>query len=270
MRVPVMVLAVLLATGAGAGAQTTPAVKPAAAADPAKLDQHLRRWEQEMRKVQTLSALLNRIDKDKVFQSTAKFTGFAQYMKSGAGPTAMNLALLELKADKQTEVSEKFICTGTYLYQFAPKQKEIRAYELPRPRPGQVADDNFLSFLFGMKAEEAKRRYQLTLAKEDKWYVYVDVAPRSASDKVDFARARLVLNKDTYLPRQLWFEHANGNEVTWDIPRLQVGVSLNRRDFDAPKPPPGWKLVPVSRTENNSPAAPPPRVIRPSGAGEGR
>ena len=28
-----------------------------------------------------------------------------------------------------------------------------------------MADDNFLSFLFGMKAEEARRRYQLTLVK---------------------------------------------------------------------------------------------------------
>ncbi len=40
MRVPVMVLTVVLASGAGVGAQTTPAVRPATpAADAAKLDQ---------------------------------------------------------------------------------------------------------------------------------------------------------------------------------------------------------------------------------------
>src|SRR5881275_788941 len=110
MRVPVMVLAVLLATGAGAVAQTT----PAATTTDAKLDGYLKSWETEMRKVQTLSALLTRIDKDKVFSVTHKFNGWAAYMKSGSGPTAMNLAILELKADGKTDVAEKVVCTGTY------------------------------------------------------------------------------------------------------------------------------------------------------------
>jgi TIGR03009 family protein len=260
MRVPVMVLAVLLATGAGAVAQTTPArTPPSTTASDAKLDGYLKRWETEMRKVQTLSALLSRIDKDKVFSTTRKFNGWAQYMKSGSGTTAMNKAVLELKADGKTEVAEKLVCTGTYLYQFMPAQKEIRAYELPRPKPGQVADDNFLGFLFGMKADDARKKYNLKLAKEDKWYIYVDITPRNQADKVDFSRARLVLNRDTFLPRQLWFEHANGNEVTWDIPRLQSGVVLDARAFDAPRPPKDWKLVPVRIS-----ATPPPRVIRQS------
>src|SRR5262249_32257012 len=152
-------------------------------------------------------------DKDKVFQTASKYAGYAQYMKAGNGPTAQNLALMEMKVAGKTDVAEKFICTGTFLYQFLPAQKEIRRYELPRPKPGQVADDNFLTFLFGMKADEARKRYDLTLTKEDKWYIYIEVKPRFAADRADFARARLVLNRDSYLPRQLWFEHGNGNEV---------------------------------------------------------
>jgi TIGR03009 family protein len=233
--------------------------KPAAPAADA-LDKHLTRWEQKMRAVTTLSAQINRVDKDKVFASTQKLSGVAQYMKAGSGKDAANLAMLELKLDGKADIAEKFVCTGAFLYQFAPAQKEIRAYELPKPKPGQVAEDNFLSFVFGMKAEEAKRRYVLKLAKEDTWYIYVEIAPRFPADRAEFQRARLVLNKDTFLPRQIWFEHANGNEVTWDIPRIQTGVSLDRRTFDAPKAPPGWKLVQVPRT-------PPPRVVRP---GSGR
>jgi TIGR03009 family protein len=169
-----------------------------------------------------------------------------------------NLAVLELNPDGKKDLAEKLICTGTYLYQFVPAQKEIRAYEMPKPKPGQVADEGFLGLLFGMKSEEAKKRYTLTLAKEDQWYVYVDIAPRDPKDKADFAKARLVLNKDSYLPRQLWFEHANGNEVTWDIPQLKTGVTLDRRLFDAPKAPEGWKLVPVNRDLKPTQ----PRVIR--------
>jgi TIGR03009 family protein len=264
MSVRLTVLGVLIATGASAIAQTSPAGKspPATPATPpaasGKLDEYLRRWEREMHKVQTLNAVIGRVNKDKVFGLTRKYTGFAQYMKSGSGPTAMNLAVLELKEEGKADFAEKFVCTGTYIYQFLPAQKEIRAYELPKPKPGQVGDESFLGFLFGMKAEEAKRRYELTLAKEDTWYVYVDIKPRFANDKHDFARARLVLNKDSFLPRQLWFEQNNGSEITWDIPRLQSGAAINRRIFDAPQPPSGWKLVPVNR---DAPTAP-PRVIR--------
>lgn len=273
MRLPVFVLAALLASAAAAGAQTPPGAPPApatpaATVNAAKLDAYLLRWEQEMRKVQTLAAALARIDKDKSFGTTTKYTGVAQYMKSGSGPTTMNLALLEMKQEGKADVAEKFICTGTFLYQFLPAQKEIRAYEMPKPKPGQVADDSFLGFLFGMKADEAKGRYLLSLAKEDNWYIYVDIAPRNAADRADFARARLVLNKDSYLPRQLWFEHANGNEIVWDIPRLQAGVALDRRLFDAPKLPQGWKFQAVNRAPGSGGGAAPgsgdarPRVIR--------
>jgi TIGR03009 family protein len=212
-----------------------------------KIDQHLRAWEQEMRKIRTLKAVLERIEKDKLGQTPRQYTGHAQYMKAGTGPTAMNLALMEMKVAGKNEMAEKLIWTGTHLYQFLPAQKEIRRYELPQRKPGQVAGDNFLSFLFGVSAEEARKRYTLTLCKEDQWYIYIDLAPRSATDRADFTRARVVLSRSSYLPRQLWFEQSNGNEVTWDIPRVQTGVTLDRRAFEAPKLPPEWKLVPSPR-----------------------
>src|SRR5262249_36785955 len=160
------------------------------------------------------------------FQRTETYVGEAKYMKLPVGATGQvdNLASLSMQNKDNPNIFERFVCTGTHLYQFLPQQKEIRVYQLPPPRPGQVADDNFLSFLFGMKAEEAKRRYDLRVVKEDQWYIYVEVQPRSPADKADFQKARLVLNKDNFLPRQLWFEQPNGDEVTWDLPRVQSGV----------------------------------------------
>src|SRR5215831_15596667 len=189
MRSRVLVVAVLFATAAGAGAQTTPAGKsapaPAGAAADARLDGYLLRWEQKMRDIKTLAAVIARIDKDKAFGVTTKYVGAAQYMRSGAGSTVLNQALLELKQEGKAEVADKFVCTGTYLYQFLPAQKEVRYYKMPKPEPGQVADDSFLGFLFGMKAQEAKRRYVLSLFKEDAYYVYIDVSPRFPADRAD-------------------------------------------------------------------------------------
>ncbi len=277
MRNAIFVFALLLGAGGSVRSQTDAGKAPPPAQDAAtaaRLDGYLQRWEQEMRKVQTLAAALQRTDTDKTFGTKTTFVGTAQYMKSGTGPTSLNLAALELKQQGKSEVADKFICTGTYLYKFEVAQKEIRAYKMPKPQPGQVADESFLGFLFGMRAEVAKRRYNLSFSKapdapngENQYYIYVDVTPRFPDDKAEFARARLVLNKDNFLPRQLWFEHPNGSETVWDIPRIQAGLTLDRRLFDAPKivPGSGWKLVPMPESGSGAGAAAPgvpPRVIR--------
>jgi TIGR03009 family protein len=250
----------------GQQAPQTPATPPAA--DDKALDAHLGKWEAAMKKVETLGAQLTRIDKNVVYDQVQELTGVAYYMKAGAGPTAQNLALLQMAVKGQKEPKEKYICTGTYIYQFWPDQKEIRYYKLPEPKQGQAAEEenNLLSLLFGMKAEDAKRRYELKLDKdnahptgEDANYIYVFIEPRSAADKADFQRARLVLSKSNYMPRQLWFEHANRSTTLWDIPNLQVGMALDRRTFDAPQAPPGWKLVPgENRSQIARPASPTP------------
>jgi TIGR03009 family protein len=145
---------------------------------------------------------------------------------------------------------------------FAPQEKKIRVAEVPQPKQGQLADDNFLAFLFGMKAEEAKKRYEMTMLQappNDKWYYYILIKPRTQADKQDFAKARLVLSNTSFLPRQLWFEQPNGNEITWDFPRLVSGVALQRSEFAMPQLERGWsyeRFQPQNKV--------PPRVARPN------
>lgn len=257
-----MSLAGVLLLGSVLHAQQ-PAAPTAPVIDPRNpLDAHLIRWEQEMKKVETLAAQCTRTRIDKTFGSTDIYEGTARFYKP-------NMAMLEMQKKGKPDVFEKYICTGTFLYEYVPGQKIIRVHELPPPKQGQVSDESFLSFLFGMKAEECKRRYDLKLAKEDQWYVYLEINPRFAADKVDFQRARLVLNKSTYLPRELWFEEKNGNEITWDIPKSLNGAQINRTEFTAPNVPQGWSMVRVPRPNEPAPNNPPPnnpnvppRVIR--------
>src|SRR4051812_4200498 len=95
MRLVALIVSALLLVCGSAGAQNPPAPPVASPADQ-KLDNYLMRWEQEMQKVQTLAAQLNRIEKDTTFNTTQKFTGWAKYMKSGTGQTSVNLASLEM------------------------------------------------------------------------------------------------------------------------------------------------------------------------------
>jgi TIGR03009 family protein len=258
MRLFTLAVAGLFVTGALAQQQSQPAV-PALDPNRSRLDALLMQWEEKMKTLQSVSATVVREKEDKVFQSRETFEGQARYMRP-------NLALLDLRMRGRPGVFEKYIFTGTYLYEYHLGTKEVRIHELPPPKPGQVADDNFLSFLFGMKAEEAKRRYDLRLAGEDKYYVYLEVVPRFPADKADFQKAQLVLNQGSMLPRMLTFTEANGNRVKWDIPAVESGTRLDRNEFTAPTLPPGWKARRMPKvTDPQAQVDPnlPPRVVRP-------
>ncbi len=241
-------------------APTTPPAAQPAQPNAARLDALLLKWEQEMKNVQVLAAELARTTVDKTYGKAETFTGSAKYMKP-------NLAALEMVKKDNPQVYEKYLCTGTYLYEYVPATKLLRVHEVPQPKnpAGNVTDDNFLSFLFGMKAEEAKRRYDMRLVKEDQWYIYIEVLPRFPADKVDFQKARLILNQGNFLPRQVWFEQPNGNEITWDIPKLASGADakVQRSDFTPPQSAPaGWNMVKVPRQDTAKPNETQPRVIR--------
>lgn len=232
---------------------------PAATSDP-KLDEVLQQWEKAMTSIQSLLVHINRTTIDKTYQTTEVFEGTAKYLKSNL-PGQPSRASLELVKRGQPQVFEKLICTGTFLYEYAPQTKVIRVHELPPPKAGQVADDNIFNFVFGMKAADAKQRYHLFLVPpppNDKWYAYIKIQPRHPADKAEFTEARLVLIASSHLPRQFWYQQPNGNEVTWDFPRLINNADIRATEFVQPPLPAGWQLQRISREQ------PPPRVVRPN------
>src|SRR5262249_37354822 len=129
--------------------------------------------------------------------------------------------------------------------------------------------NNFLSFLFGMNAADAKRRYDVSLSKENEYYIYIDVKPRFDADKREFSRAQMVLFTKSMLPARLWFELPNGDETTWIIADIAQTTKLKESHFSPPAAPEGWTKERVPLLQNNPPApAPnsqPPSKYRPSG-----
>jgi TIGR03009 family protein len=231
----------------------TPALPPAAALDPARdpLDAVLVNWEAAMKKVETLQApQCSRVENLKTFQITKTYIGIAKYMRP-------NMGLLYMSLKDKPEQFEEIIVNGSNVYQYAPQLKEIRAHHMPASRTG-MADDSPLFLLFGMKAVDAKARYELKLLNQDQYYYYLGITPRRDGDKADFRTARLVLNKDSLMPRQLWFEQPNGDTITWDLPKIESGIRLNPTEFTKPTVPPGWKMVDVPLPEQ-------PRIIRQGG-----
>lgn len=261
MRSCVLPLVAMLALAGGLQAQPATPKDQTPLLDPEhnRLDAILLQWQEKMKGIETLTAKIVRVKDNKVLRTRTTFEGVASYMKP-------NLALLDLRQKDRPGVFERYVSTGTYLYEYNQANKELRYHELPQPKPGQVADDNFLSFLFGMKAEEAKRRYDMKLVGEDKYWIYIEVLPRLAADKEDFQKAQLALRQDTFLPGLLTFDEPNGNRISWEIPAIESGVRLNREEFMKPVLPPGWKTVraprPAETTRSPQTGEVPPRVIR--------
>lgn len=232
------------------------AQSPQVAPTPDKLDFVLANWEKAMGDIQSMVAQCTRTTVDKVFQSTETLKGTAKFVKSQR-PGQGSRASLELYHEKQKDIYEKFVCAGNVLYEYAPQTKVIRVHELPATKAGQIADDNFLSFLFGMRADEAKKRYKLTYVPgKDTWYHYIRIEPTMPSDRADFTEARLVLFQRDFMPRQLWFQQPNGNEVTWEFQRITNNVNLDPQEFEITKlPAADWRV-------QQMPRQPGARVIR--------
>lgn len=271
MRYPWFMLAAVLLGAAAANAQQTPPGTPGAGPparppadttfDPTKnrLDAVLLNWERSMAPLQSLQAQCQRTTVDATFKATTVMVGIAKYIKP-------NLALLDLRDTNKDRPDhyEKFVSSGTYLFQYAPDAKKIRYKAIPAPQPGQVAEDNVLTFIFGIKAATAKQTYDLRLGKEDQHYFYIDIFPIRRQDMADFQQAQLVLAKETYLPRRLWFKEPNGNTVTWDLPRIDRDVRLDRNEFVKPDLPPGWTMEKMEEPKAAAEPPVPPRVVRPN------
>lgn len=260
---------------ARSGVQIQQSQTPAKAKDPAKhvteapaldpddpLDAALVRWQQALAKIETANCAVSRTNRDNQLKYVEVSEGTFKYMKPKQW-------VLELRRKDKPEEYEKWARQGKLLYQYSPKQREVFEHVIPENLPEQkhatwldrllksLASQVNLAVdhpLLGMKVEDVKRRYNLKISKgkeKDPYYIYIDVQPRAARDEADFEIARLVLNKDTHLPRQYWFRQPNGDETTWDIVKLETGAKLTRDDFKLLVPE-GWKLKQLPRAEKDA------------------
>ncbi len=264
----------VVALGALAGpALAQGAMQPITPQEQVALDQILRGWEKSMTDLRSFIAKVDRESLDKALQAKDHYKGYAIFLKANVKDD-QSRARLELakvtnpppdkfvtkdKTDKSKDkpaVFEKYICTGTYLYEYAAAQKVVRIHDMPQKKKGGP-QESFLSFLFGMGADEAKARYEMRPVvpkTPDKYYHYIRIKPKTEADKNDFAEARLSLFKTNNLPAQIWYLQPNGNEITWNFTELQVDRDIPLSWFQ-PDTPEGWRVERVPQKQ--APAVPP-------------
>ncbi|MBI1832259.1 MAG: TIGR03009 domain-containing protein, partial [Planctomycetes bacterium] len=167
------------------------------------LDTVLAGWEKAMTDLRSFVAEVERTTIDKSLGAKDDFKGYAMFVKPAPKDVGAK-ARLELAKVADAKVFEKYICNGAYLYEYAPATSTVRIHDMPRNKK-DGHQESFLSFLFGMGAEQAKTRYDMKHVvpnPPDKFYHYILIRPRTEQDKQDFAEARLSLYRSSNLPAQ--------------------------------------------------------------------
>ena len=246
MRVLAIAMFGLLVAALAVSAQGVAPVAPKE-----NLDTALRGWEKAMTDLKSFVCVVQRKTLDKALGARDEHKGYAMFL----APTTKDggsRARLELGKISNPKIFEKYICTGTYLYEYAPVNQTVRIHDMPQTKQQGVHQESFLSFLFGMGAEQAKARYQMELVypkTPDSNYHYIQIVPKQAQDKSDFSFARLSLYRANHLPAQIWYLQPNKNEIEWNFTEVQTNVQIPLKYFE-PDQPAGW------RTERVQPKGP--------------
>ncbi|MBA4064217.1 MAG: TIGR03009 domain-containing protein [Isosphaera sp.] len=273
MRPAGLVLAALLAaaTAAGQPPAAPPGQPPAPAAPPpGKLDEHLAAWEKRMGEVSNFWLSLKLKRTDALLKQEKTYTGLVLCMKP-------NLARLRLAndADKEGRDYEAYVCNGKAVYEYSGLRRTVTEWPLPDPKAG-ATDNLMIDFVSGLKAKDAKERFDLKLFKEDAHYVYLDVLPKTAKDKQEFQQLRMALfgpnTKFAYLPAQVNLVKPTGDAESWSFsdPPPQTNVpGITPKHFEY-EPVPGFTLVkgqpPASGPRPGEPKLPAGAGLPPGGA----
>jgi len=206
------------------------------------LDAYLKVWEDRMGKIEGLETniIFTEIDAGPPLAKTV-YTGEASLMKP-------NFAKMLLKDSANPGNSKKwrhFVADGENLWEYDYGKKIARVLQLPKEG---VGDNAMMAFLFGMKAAEIKRRFEVSIDVDDpnkhnEFYLHLSILPKARDDMQEFKKAELVLwknNNDSkfadqwMLPARLWFQHPNGNQVTWEFKNITTKKKFKKTDFEAP------------------------------------
>ena len=190
--------------------------------------------------------------KDSVFLKPRDYKGSVLCMKP-------NYARLRLDSTVKAEPGkpadfQAFICNGAFVYEYSGLRQEVTEYKMAG-NPAAGGGDLMLDFLSGIKAADAKRRFDIKLFNEDANYVYLDIKPLTQADQQEFAHVRFALygprTQVAYLPAQVWLQKPSGDTELWKFSNPQTNVAgVDQKVFEY-VPIQGWPL-------KKAPLPPPP------------
>jgi hypothetical protein len=135
-------------------------------------------------------------------------------------------------------LSDILLCNGKSIRWYQFPQKGLLCGDLPEtfgfPEKPVQYPDGFLNkcvggaleqiawMFMGTLANEPKERFEFTLHKEDKDWIYLDVEPRERRARSAFESARIVLDASSYRVRQISLREIIGYVRIWDFEEQDI------------------------------------------------
>lgn len=134
----------------------------------------------------------------------------------------------------EADRAEKWICDGIEIKMVNDEDKSYEVADLPRHLRGTNIINGPLPFLFGMKAEEIKKRYLIELLETKNQDVHtLRVEPRRQNDQDNYKEAFVRLEKVRFLPMAVKLVDPTGNlETIYTFTISRDGVNnVNSSNF---------------------------------------
>lgn len=120
--------------------------------------------------------------------------------------------------------SERWICTGADIYEFNEDEHTYSLRELPENMRGKNIVHSPLPFLFGMKAEEAKARFNLEImgidSKND--IVKLKAVPKLDSDRQNYKEAYIWLDNKRFVPSAVQLVDPHGEDTAYKFKDIVI------------------------------------------------
>jgi TIGR03009 family protein len=222
--------------------------------DPARMDWLLKKWEQQSTKLKTLDVAILRVDDAPAWGDKDFYEGRALFKSP-------NLAFIDFRRiklddkkkpmrdpnDPKKWVStpyERIICTGEEVWQYSSDTQQIFIFPLEKDEQKKAVEEGPLPFLFNMRADDAKQRYQMTLMSEDEKTFGVSIKPRLKEDKESFSMAFVNLDRTYLLPVRIILLSPDGkSSKDFQLGPMYPNRAVNDRNFQGKPLGPPWKLV---------------------------
>lgn len=240
-----------------------------------ELERVLRQWEQKSSNIRRLEGAHKRWVYNNVFLVEKRSIGKFYYQAPDKGR-------LDIEADKsdegtinpknnmkvESDTPEKWISTGREVLRISEESGTYHRFEIPPERRGQNIIDSPLPFLFGMKAEQAKIRYQLQLGGlhgriyEGRPVVHILAKPNWKQDQQQWKQAQVLLDAETYLPMAIKLIDVSGStETVYAFKDVKANEPFREGLFNRVWDPFQVNLAKLKQVELPNPGAPPPPQV---------
>ncbi len=231
------------------------------------LDQALNLWEMKTSEINQYQCKLKRWQFDPSKDPTAPVVideGVLQYAKPDKGLFRIDerQALVKKSPNPEYQKSDKYgeywVCDGEYVHIRDRNNMEALKMQLAPEQRHQGIHNSPLPFLFGVKADEIKRRYWIRpvpppQGSDDVW---LEAWPKQPDDAGNYSRVQVVLDRADWLPKALivflphWeaqFPHREVYEFTerkkeWNVLDA-MKQKLFMKEFIETNLPATWKVI---------------------------